>query len=123
MPNPFPGMNPYLEAKGLWRDVHHSFLTYAREILQPLLRPRYHVRIEERLYVEPIERPIFPDISVIERPRPSIEQAQTGGVGVAVATATAVEVTYDEPTAILETTGPIPEGSWKSLTSPVVGKL
>jgi len=108
MPNPFPGMNPYLEAKSLWRDVHHSFLTYAREMLQPLLRPRYHVRIEERLYVEPIERPIFPDISVIERPRPSTEQAQAGGVGVAVATA--VEVTHDEPTAILETTGPIPEG-------------
>jgi hypothetical protein len=110
MPNPFPGMNPYLEAKSLWRDVHWRFIAYAAEVLQPLLRPRYHVRIEERLYVEPIERPIFPDISVIERPRPSIEQAQTSGVGVAVATATAVEVTYDEPTAILETTGPIPEG-------------
>jgi len=108
MPNPFPGMNPYLEAKSLWRDVHHTFLTYAREILQPLLRPRYHVRIEERLYVEPIERPIFPDISVIERPKTRPEQEQTGGVAVAVATE--VEVTCDEPTAILETTGPIPEG-------------
>ncbi|MCX7969321.1 MAG: DUF4058 family protein [Armatimonadetes bacterium] len=108
MPNPFPGMNPYLEAKSLWRDVHHTFLTYAREMLQPLLRPRYHVRIEERLYVEPVERPIFPDISVIERPRIRPEGEQTGGVAVAVATA--VEVTYDEPTAILETTGPIPEG-------------
>jgi hypothetical protein len=108
MPNPFPGMNPYLEAKSLWRDVHHTFLTYAREMLQPLLRPRYHVRIEERLYVEPVERPIFPDISVIERPRTHPEREQTGGTAVAVATA--VEVTYDEPTAILETTGPIPEG-------------
>jgi len=108
MPNPFPGMNPYLEAKSLWRDVHHTFLTYAREILQPLLRPRYHVRIEERLYVEPVERPIFPDISVIERPKTRPEQEQTGGVAVAVATE--VEVTCDEPTAILETTGPIPEG-------------
>jgi len=108
MPNPFPSMNPYLEAKSLWRDVHHTFLTYAREILQPLLRPRYHVRIEERLYVEPVERPIFPDISVIERPKTRPEQEQTGGVAVAVATE--VEVTCDEPTAILETTGPIPEG-------------
>ncbi len=108
MPNPFPGMNPYLEAKSLWRDVHHTFLTYAREILQPLLRPRYHVRIEERLYVEPIERPIFPDISVIERLKTRPEQEQTGGVAVAVTTE--VEVTCDEPTAILETTGPIPEG-------------
>ncbi|MCS7265028.1 MAG: DUF4058 family protein [Armatimonadetes bacterium] len=108
MPNPFPGMNPYLEAKSLWRDVHWRFIAYAAEMLQPLLRPRYHVRIEERLYVEPVERPIFPDISVIERPRIRPEGEQTGGVAVAVATA--VEVTHDEPTAILETTGPIPEG-------------
>lgn len=108
MPNPFPGMNPYLEAKSLWRDVHHTFLTYAREMLQPLLRPRYHVRIEERLYVEPIERSIFPDISVIERTKIHLEQEQTSGTAVAVATA--VEVTHDEPTAILEITGPIPEG-------------
>jgi len=108
MPNPFPGMNPYLEAKNLWRDVHWRFIAYAAELLQPLLRPRYHVRIEERLYVEPIERPIFPDISVIERPKTRPEQEQTGGVAVAVATE--VEVTCDEPTAILETTGPIPEG-------------
>ncbi len=108
MPNPFPGMNPYLEAKNLWRDVHWRFIAYAAELLQPLLRPRYHVRIEERLYVEPIERPIFPDISVIERPKTRLEQEQTGGVAVAVATE--VEVTCDEPTAILETTGPIPEG-------------
>ncbi len=108
MPNPFPGMNPYLEAKNLWRDVHWRFIAYAAELLQPLLRPRYHVRIEERLYVEPIERPIFPDISVIERPKTRPEQEQTGGVAVTVATE--VEVTCDEPTAILETTGPIPEG-------------
>ncbi len=108
MPNPFPGMNPYLEAKNLWRDVHWRFIAYAAELLQPLLRPRYHVRIEERLYVEPVERPIFPDISVIKRPKTRPEQEQTGGVAVAVATE--VEVTCDEPTAILETTGPIPEG-------------
>jgi len=40
----------------------------------------------------------------------ALSRHKQGGVGVAVATATAVEVTYDEPTAILETTGPIPEG-------------
>ena len=108
MPNPFPGMNPYLEDKSLWRDAHWRFIAYAAELLQPLLRPRYHVRIEERLYVEPIERPIFPDISVIERPQIRPEREQTGGTAVAVATT--VEVTHDEPTAILETTGPISEG-------------
>lgn len=108
MPNPFPGMNPYLEDGRFWKDVHHSFLTYAWELLQTQVRPRYHVRIEERMYVEPIERPTYPDVAVIERPpaRPTAEP--TGGVATAVATVT--EVTYDEPTAIVEVSEPIPEG-------------
>jgi hypothetical protein len=36
MKSPFPGMDPYLEEH--WRDVHHSFLTYARDELQQLSR-------------------------------------------------------------------------------------
>lgn len=108
MPNPFPGMNPCFEAKSLWQDVHHTFLTYAREVLQPLLHPRSHVRIEERTYVEPVERPIFPNIFVIERPQIRPKQEQTGGTAVAVANA--VGVALDEPTTIWETTGPISEG-------------
>jgi len=110
MPNPFPGMNPYLEDRRLWRDVHWRFVAYAAELLQPQLRPRYHVRIEERLYVQPVERPIYPDISVMERRKvqPLVEPSPSGGAAVAIATA--VEVTYDEPTAIAEVEGPITEG-------------
>jgi hypothetical protein len=33
----FPGMDPYLEAPGVWPDFHDTFLAYARECLQPLL--------------------------------------------------------------------------------------
>lgn len=35
MKSPFPGMDPWLEDH--WRDVHHSFLTYARDDVQPQL--------------------------------------------------------------------------------------
>ncbi|MFQ6042589.1 MAG: DUF4058 family protein, partial [Candidatus Poribacteria bacterium] len=41
MPSPFPGMDPYLENPVWWPDFHHSFITYARDALQPGLRPRY----------------------------------------------------------------------------------
>ena len=33
MANPFPGMNPYLEDRALWNDVHHSVITYIRNAL------------------------------------------------------------------------------------------
>jgi hypothetical protein len=51
MKSPFPGMDPYLESH--WRDVHHSFLTYARDALQEYLPGDLRARLEERVFVEP----------------------------------------------------------------------
>jgi len=68
MPSPFPGMDPYLEQHSLWPDVHQSLITYSRDALQAHLRPRYHARIGERLYVIPPQRPIYPDVTVTRRP-------------------------------------------------------
>jgi hypothetical protein len=68
MKSPFPGMDPYLEKH--WRDVHHSLCTYARDALQPQVRPAMVARLEERLVVETpgTERGIYPDVKVVERP-------------------------------------------------------
>jgi len=56
MPSPFPGMDPYLEDPGLWPDVHHELISTARHTLTERLRPKYSVRIEDRVYpVEPVE--------------------------------------------------------------------
>jgi Uma2 family endonuclease len=63
---PFPGMDPYLERRALWPDFHDSFIAYLREALQPLLRPRYAALTQDRLFVVQHERPIRPDVSVIE---------------------------------------------------------
>ena len=51
MQSPFPGMDPYLEDPSLWPDVHHELLSVARELLHRQLRPQYHVRVEERVYI------------------------------------------------------------------------
>lgn len=45
MPSPFPGMNPYLEGY-LWADVHNALASKIRQLLVPLLRPRYTARLE-----------------------------------------------------------------------------
>jgi hypothetical protein len=62
-------MDPYLEEHR--RDIHHSFLTYARDELQERLPRDLRARLEERVYVEPEigdRRPIYPDVRVIEHP-------------------------------------------------------
>jgi hypothetical protein len=67
MPGPFPGMDPYLERRDLWPDVHQRLITYSADTLQPQIRPRYHARIGERLYVIPPHRSIYPDVTVTQR--------------------------------------------------------
>src|SRR6516165_1000321 len=70
MPSPFPGMDPYLEDPGLWPDVHSTLIAVAREFLAQQLRPKYTVRIEDRVYVSGQDDPgrdaIIPDIRVSE---------------------------------------------------------
>ena len=88
MPSPFPGMDPYLEAPGFWPDFHHTFITTIRSAIQPVIRPKYHARIQERVYVEAPDEPdhaYYPDVTLIER--------QGGGGGVAT-------VEADAPVAI-----------------------
>ena len=60
-------MDPYLERRDLWPDVHQRLITYSADTLQPQIRPRYHARIGERLYVIPPHRSIYPDVTVTQR--------------------------------------------------------
>lgn len=54
MPSPFPGMDPYLEEPAIWPDVHARLGIALAETLLPLLRPRYHVSVELRVYEMPL---------------------------------------------------------------------
>ena len=67
MASPFPGMDPYLEDPVRWPGLHQSLITYIRDVLQAAIRPRYNARIGERLYVTHSSRPIYPDVSLVER--------------------------------------------------------
>ena len=68
MPTPFPGMDPYLERRGLWEEVHTDLIAGIRRFLTPLLRPRYRVAIERRTYLAllpPSEQRVgIPDVLV-----------------------------------------------------------
>lgn len=78
MPSPFPGMDPFLEHPGLWPDAHHRIISVAGEMLGGQLRPKYYVRIEERVYIsdenDPGRTVLVPDLRIATRP---------GGEGIA----------------------------------------
>src|SRR5687768_5063842 len=68
MPSPFPGMDPCLEDPGLWRDVHHGLISEIQADLNRQLRPKYHVRVEDRVYVSDEDDEVHePRLEVIDR--------------------------------------------------------
>ncbi|MBE2197759.1 MAG: DUF4058 family protein [Anaerolinea sp.] len=81
MPGPFPGMDPYLEARATWPDVHASLITYIREALQPHLRPKYIARIGERIQLAQISQSYVPDVLLLQTMRePTAVYAATGAL-------------------------------------------
>lgn len=58
--SPFPGMDPIIEARGLWRDFHDKLIGDIERVLAELLPPRYVVCLDERTFslldgIEPAE--------------------------------------------------------------------
>jgi Protein of unknown function (DUF4058) len=86
MPNPFPGMNPYLEHPDEWPQVHHLLISSLLETLVPKLLPKYIVTIDKRIYqASESEDDLLvglPDLSVQRK------QTQTDSTASAVAIAT-----------------------------------
>ncbi len=67
MPNPFPGMNPWLESPEVWRDVHARIINAASDLLQPQLREQgFYISIDERIWIEEPERNVYPDLAIIQ---------------------------------------------------------
>jgi len=64
MNTPFPGMDPYLEHPVLWTAVHARLMVWLAHQLSPLLRPRYVVSVEERVFLEEAGQQRVPDIWV-----------------------------------------------------------
>jgi Protein of unknown function (DUF4058) len=92
MPSPFPGMDPYLEARALWGSVHHRLISAISDALSALIAPHFFVGIEERVYIvssEDVEgEVIFPDAYLVQHPQS----------GAALASASARPLT--EPTLV-----------------------
>ena len=70
MKSPFPGMDPYIEACGLWEDFHHDLIAEIKHALAQAAPERYVVRTGERSYLVLVEsegktsHSFLPDVSV-----------------------------------------------------------
>src|SRR5438105_14238193 len=69
MPSPFPGMDPFIEASGLWGDFHGSMAVALRDDLNARLPKGYAASIEMYVWLhEPDTRKrgrmVEPDVSV-----------------------------------------------------------
>jgi Protein of unknown function (DUF4058) len=60
MPNPFPGMDPFLEDEKIWVSFQHQLISCLYQILLPGLVDRYRARICQRTYAT--EMPLFTSI-------------------------------------------------------------
>ncbi len=68
MPSPFPGVDPYIENSIFWKGFHNGFITFAAAALNAILPAGYAANYEERVYVVPPERSLYPDILVLHKP-------------------------------------------------------
>ena len=102
-------MDPYLEHPALWPDVHNRLIAELGNTLGPLLRPRYFIRLEERVYLAEPDGLVFvgrPDLSVEDRTHGEARGARRpeagpgGPVVVEVPVVEAVRETYLEVRAV-----------------------
>jgi hypothetical protein len=88
MKSPFPGMDPYIEACGLWGDFHTHLIEKIYERLAETVPERYLVRTSERNYVILVEsedkqsHAFLADVSVTA-PRGSKKPTKKAGTALA----------------------------------------
>jgi hypothetical protein len=88
MPSPFPGMDPYIEACGLWEDFHNHLVEQIAWHLADVAPNRYIVRTGKRSYLVLVEseekkiHPFQPDVR-IKTSRVGGKRGKKGGTAVA----------------------------------------
>ncbi len=103
MSNPFPGMNPYLENPVLWREVHSLLIVALFDALNPQVRPKYRVAIEQRVYKASGEDSLLvgiPDVAV--KASQTAKKSETGNIAVAAPAVKPMTVNLPIPETVRE---------------------
>jgi hypothetical protein len=77
MTSPFPGMDPFIEARQLWGDFHDNLIVDIQRAIQRQLPQRYVARISDRTFVENYD----PDLELMLKTRiePDVEVLRKTG--------------------------------------------
>jgi hypothetical protein len=73
-------MDPYLERRNVWPDVHSALIVATRDALAPQVAPAYYVAIEERTYIVALDSTEFlgrPDVAIITAPTEGTPRSET----------------------------------------------
>lgn len=95
MKSPFPGMDPYIEACGLWGDFHHELISEIKRALAEAAPDRYVIRAEERSYLA--------DVEITTRRR---DRASGSDMGTAIKELSLVEEQHQEAFLEIHETSP-----------------
>lgn len=74
MPNPFPGMNPYLERAEYWSDFHNQLVAAIARSLVPSLVPKYRVVTDKWVY----RTGDFNSVTAVAANAPSVRPIKVG---------------------------------------------
>jgi Protein of unknown function (DUF4058) len=101
MPRPFPGVDPYIEAQGGWRDFRVRFLVYCRDLIVEGLPESYVALLDEKVHRVRIPYrsalPFWAEIPVAQEP-----SSASGRLGRTAGVATIEPITIPLETDILE---------------------
>lgn len=88
MQSPFPGMDPFIEACGLWNDFHGTFIHSWRDAIMAALPDDYVARTDERLCITELAGDrvghLYPDVSISRSGTVSSTQATKSQTGIAL---------------------------------------
>jgi Protein of unknown function (DUF4058) len=108
MAGPFPGMDPYIECQGNWKDFHNSLIGEIRTALGMRLPENYVARVDERIEVvgfdEEAGTAYKPDVLVAWRERPEkAERTATLAPSTATLDPVLIEVSERDPEEVRHT--------------------
>jgi hypothetical protein len=82
--SPFPGVDPFLEDQGYWKELHTKFLNGMQDALSERISDSYEVRLEERLSLiyetdsDP-KRNVWPDVASLGKSEVTTTERPTPG--------------------------------------------
>src|SRR5438067_1949162 len=85
MPSLIPGMDPFLEDPAVFPDLHDNLIAELRNAINAQLPPPYYASSASRVWVEPSQRRVEPDVIVPRPERPGSGPVEVPPVAMAVA--------------------------------------